>query len=77
MEFRDATDRLTECVSLADLASETGVSDATIRRARLDPDSPARRTPPPGWQAAAARLARRQERHFRSLAEALENSLRP
>ncbi len=57
MDFVEATDRLTKGVTLADLAMELKASYGLIRQARMDPSSPSYRNPPPGWEAAVARLA--------------------
>lgn len=57
MEFNEATDQLTQCVSLADLARELRASYGLIRQARMDPTSPSYRRPPEGWEAAVAKLA--------------------
>jgi hypothetical protein len=57
MEFKQASSRLTDGHTLADIAAETGMSEATVRRARLEPTSPAYRSPPPNWKEAIIRLA--------------------
>lgn len=57
MDFKEASSRLTDGHSLADIAAETGMSEATVRRARLEPSSPAYRSPPPKWKEAIIRLA--------------------
>jgi len=57
MEFKEASSRLTDGHTLADIAAEIGMSDATVRRARLEPNSPAYRSPPPKWKEAIIRLA--------------------
>jgi hypothetical protein len=57
MEFKEASSRLTDGHTLADIAAETGMSEATVRRARLEPSSPAYRSPPPNWKEAIIRLA--------------------
>ena len=57
MDYKEATDRLLEQITTADLASELGISQDTIARTRLDPATPDFRPPPSGWQAAVARLA--------------------
>jgi hypothetical protein len=57
MEFKEASSRLTDGHTLADIAAETGMSEATVRRARLEPSSPAYRSPPPNWKEAITRLA--------------------
>ncbi len=57
MDYKEATDRLLEGITTADLASELGISPDAIERARLDPATGDFRSPPIGWQAAVARLA--------------------
>ncbi|HYH82824.1 MAG TPA: class I SAM-dependent methyltransferase [Longimicrobium sp.] len=57
MDYKEATDRLLERITTADLASELGTSQNAIARARLDPATRDFRPPPVGWQAAVARLA--------------------
>jgi len=66
MDFKEASSRLTDGHTLADIAAETGMSEATVRRARLDPASPAHRSPPPNWKEAIIRLA---EQRIKSLTE--------
>jgi len=74
MDFREATDRVTSaCITLADIAAAAGVSDNAIRRARLNPRSgDSYRSPPEGWQAAIARLARQRAKELEALARRLE-----
>ena len=60
MDFKEASSRLTDGHTLADIAAETGMSEATVRRARLEPSSPAYRSPPPNWKEAIIRLAERR-----------------
>lgn len=57
MDFKEASSRLTDGHTLADIAAETGMSEATVRRARLDADSAAYRSPPPNWKEAIVSLA--------------------
>lgn len=57
MDFKEASSRLTAGHTLADIAAETGMSEATVRRARLDPSSSAYRSPPTVWKEAIIRLA--------------------
>jgi hypothetical protein len=57
MDFNEATNRLMQSVTLADLARELGASYGLIRQARMDPSSPSYRHPPEEWKAAVARLA--------------------
>jgi hypothetical protein len=72
MDFKEASSRLTTCHNLADLASETGMSEATIRRARLEPGSSAYRSPPPQWRDAIIRLAEQRIEQLRELVAALQ-----
>ena len=72
MDFREATDRLTSCVTLGDLARASGVSDASVRRARLDPTSSAYRSPPPNWREAVVKLARERADRLARLASEVE-----
>jgi len=48
------------------------MSDATIRRARLGPDTKSYRTPPPGWEKAITKLARKRAGELVKLADELE-----
>lgn len=57
MDFKEATDRLLERITTADLAGELGISRNAMARARLDPATRGFRPPPADWQAAVARLA--------------------
>ncbi len=72
MDFKAASDRLTECITLSDIAKEANVSDASIRRARLDKDTKAYRKPPATWGRAIAQLARRRAKELERLATRLE-----
>lgn len=58
MDFKTATDRLSAAkITANDIAEAFGVVRNTIARARLDPSSPAFRSPPENWQPVLARLA--------------------
>ena len=72
MNFKEGSDRLTHCVTLSDIARETGMSDATIRRARLGPDTSSYRSPPENWEQSIAKLARERAGELMRLAEELE-----
>ena len=73
MDFKGATDRLTDlCATLDDVAAAVGRAPSSIRKARLLPDSPGHRSPPPGWQSAIAKLAREHAAELVKLAEELE-----
>lgn len=71
MDFKEASSQLTDGDTLADIAAETGMSEATIRRARLEPGSPAYRPPPPNWKEAIIRLAEQRIANLRDLISAL------
>ena len=71
MDFKEATDRLTECPTLEELAAELGVALNTIARARMDPSSPNARSAPPGWEKAVAKLAEKRGRESLKLANEL------
>lgn len=72
MDFKEATDRLTERVTLADIAEACGSHPNSIDRARLEPGSKSYRNPPQGWQIAIARLAKIRGEELISLAKRLE-----
>jgi hypothetical protein len=71
IDFRAATDALFARTGVEDLAGEIGCSPQTVKQARLEGSSQGHRSPPPGWEAAAARLAKKKAEHFRRLAERL------
>lgn len=71
MDFVKATDALFTQLTAADLADEMGLAHQTIRKARVAKDSIAARTPPPGWEKAARKLAEAQATHFIKLAARL------
>ena len=71
VDFRKATDELFNGISHQDLADALGLSVATIRQARLDENAKARRSPPEGWQAVVAKLARKRGAALSALAERL------
>ena len=74
MNFKTATDRLTDRVTADDIAKAFGVARNTIARARLEPSSDAYRSPPHDWQRVLARLARDRSKELKKLAEELERS---
>ena len=71
MDFKKATDDLLTSLSAADLAKEIGCSEQSVKQARMKEGTANRRAPPPEWESAALRLARRQIAHFTKLAEKL------
>lgn len=75
MDFRAATEALFEKVTVDQLAEELGCSAQSIKQARMSEDADGRRSPPPGWEAAAARLAKRRAERLTRLAERLSVAL--
>ena len=71
VDFIAATDALFAKTGPEDLAGELGCSAQTIRQARMDSDKPGHRSPPPGWEAAAAKLARQKAAQLQKLADRL------
>jgi hypothetical protein len=67
MDFREATDTLFNRVDHETLAKKLGVSVASIRQARLGPNSKAHRQPPPNWTDATIRLAEEQIHRYERL----------
>jgi hypothetical protein len=74
MDFKAASDRLIDCVSLSDIATAVGKSDAMIRRARLDPSTDSYRSPPDGWERAIAKLATERAAELARLANELRRA---
>jgi hypothetical protein len=75
MDFKTATDRLSAAkITADDIAEAFGVVRNTIARARLDPSSPAYRSPPENWAPVLARLARERSRLLGAFAEELDPS---
>lgn len=72
MDFKAATDSLTDRVTADDIATAFKVARNTIPRARLDPASSAYRSPPEAWRKVLARMARERSRKSRALANELE-----
>lgn len=70
--FIEATDVLVGGVNHETIAEAAGVSVQSIRQARLDSQNPNFRSPPHGWQAALARLARARCKELNALANDLE-----
>lgn len=71
MDYKEATDRLFERITAADLAKELGVSQNAVARARLDPGTRDYRPPPKGWEVAVARLAEKRATSLRKTCEEL------
>jgi len=74
MTFKQATDRLAGCISHAEIARAARVSVQLIRQARLDPTNASYRSPPLGWQAVLAKLARERGAQLKALAAEIEQS---
>lgn len=74
MDFKEATDRLTERVTLADIAEACGSHPNSIDRARLAPESKSFRSPPLNWRSSLAPLARERGLALIRLAEEMERS---
>ena len=73
MDFKTATDRLSAAkITADDIAEAFGVVRNTIARARLDPSSPAYRSPPENWRPVLARLARERMQQLAKFAEEME-----
>lgn len=72
MDYKEATDRLFERITAADLAKELGVSGNAVARARLDPKTRDYRPPPARWQVAVAHLARQRASELLELQARLE-----
>lgn len=70
MDFKAATDELTRCPTLDDVAAECQVAPNTIRRARMTGDGS--RPAPAGWERAVAKLARARAAELEELAAELE-----
>ena len=71
LNFKKITDELFTQITSDDLAAALGLKGQTIRKARMETDSVAKRSPPAGWEAAARILAERQAAHFTKLAAKL------
>ena len=74
VDYKEATDWLFERITAEDLAAELGVSQNTVARARLDPDTRGYRPPPAGWKQSAARLAGQRAADLLRLQQDLERS---
>jgi hypothetical protein len=75
MDFKTATDVLFSTTTHDDLARAVGVSVASIRQARLDPEAKAHRAPPRGWEDAIAQIARERIKRYQALIVELEGEL--
>ena len=72
MDFKKSTDSLLGSVTLEDLAGALGASVQAVRQARAAAGSTSHRPPPGGWEAAVAKLARKQAAKMAALADRLD-----
>jgi len=72
VDYKEATDRLFDRITAADLAHELGVSQNAVARARLDPSTRDFRPPPYEWKSAVIRIAERRAAELLRLQEELE-----
>ncbi|MBW3569497.1 MAG: hypothetical protein KY467_00185 [Gemmatimonadetes bacterium] len=74
MDFKTATDRLSAAkITADDIAEACGVVRNSIARARLEPSSPAYRSPPSNWRPALASLARERIEELRRFVQEIES----
>lgn len=73
--FIPATDSLFARTGPEDLADVLGCAPNSIRQARMDEGKKGHRSPPPGWEAAVARLARQKAAQLLKLADRLGTGL--
>lgn len=72
MDYREVFDRIAAGVSLADIAQEAGVSEAEIRRTRLEPTNSFYLPPPDNWRQVLAQLAWERAAVLQTFARQLE-----
>jgi hypothetical protein len=70
LDFIAASDALFEKMKPEDLAAAIGCSVSSVKQARMR-EGGGRRSPPPGWEAALARLARQKAAQLEKLAAGL------
>ncbi len=71
MDFKKATEELMAGMTRGEIADALGVSEATVRQARLVETANAHRNPPAGWEAKVAKLARQRADRLARLADKL------
>jgi orotate phosphoribosyltransferase-like protein len=71
MDFKRATEELMAGMTRGEIADALGVSEATVRQARLDEAANAHRKPPAGWEAKVAKLAKQKSERLARLADRL------
>jgi predicted transcriptional regulator len=74
MDFKKATEELMAGMTRGEIAEALGVSEATVRQARLEGSAKAHRNPPGGWEAKVAKLARLRSDRLGRLADRLASS---
>jgi hypothetical protein len=74
MDFKTATDRLTDRITADNIADAFSVARNTIARARLDRSNAGYRPPPENWQPVLAQMAREWSRQFAELADELKDA---
>jgi transposase len=72
MDFKKATEELMAGMTREQIAEALGVSEATVRQARLETTAKAHRNPPGGWEPKLAREARKRAASLARLAERLQ-----
>jgi hypothetical protein len=70
-DFVTATDLLFGKTGPEELAEALGCAVTSIRQARVDEGKRGHRSPPPGWEAGIARLARQKAAQLQKLADRL------
>jgi len=73
MDYKTATDRITKPLGMMEVAAAMGVSESMARRAKISPDSPAHRRPPPNWREGVIRLAEERIELLQRLIEELRS----
>ena len=71
MDFKKSTEELMAGMTRGEIADALGVSEATVRQARLEPSTKAYRNPPSGWETTLAKLARERAARLIKLAKTL------
>jgi hypothetical protein len=74
VNYKEATDRLFERITAADLAEVLGVSQNAVARARLDQSTRDYRPPPASWRSAVARLAEARATELMKLTDHLRET---
>jgi predicted transcriptional regulator len=72
MDFKKATEELMAGMTREQIAEALGVSEATVRQARLEAGTKAHRNPPGGWEPKLAREARKRAERLARLADRLQ-----